>query len=131
MFEKATREKFRFDSPQGTLNVEDLWDLPLTSERPNRANLNDIAKILNKTLKAKNDEESFVEPKRATDTVTPAMFEIVKHIINVKLAESEARRKSREAKDQKDKIMAIMAKKKDESLEAASLEELQAMLDKI
>lgn len=131
MFERATREKFRFESPQGTLSVEDLWDLPLTSERPNRANLNDIAKGLNKALKAKNDEESFVEPAKATDTETPVMFEIVKHIIGVKLAENEARRKSREAKEQKDKIMAIMAKKKDQSLENASLEELQALLDKI
>jgi hypothetical protein len=131
MFERATREKFRFNSPQGELSTEDLWDLPLTSDRPNRANLNDIAKELNKALKAKNDEESFVEPKRATDTATPAMFDVVKHIIGVKLAESETRRKSREAKEQKDKIMTIMAKKRDESLESASLEDLQAMLDKI
>ena len=75
MFERATREKFRFNSPQGALSAEDLWDLPLTSDRANRANLNDIAKELNKTLKAKNDEEYFVEPKRATDTTTPIMFE--------------------------------------------------------
>jgi hypothetical protein len=130
MFERAAREKFRFNSVQGVLTVEDLWDLPLASDRGNRANLDDIAKELNKQLKAKGDEESFVRPQEETDdTTTPVMFEIVKHIIKVKLEEAEVRRKTRDTKEKKQKILAIIAKKQDQKLEESSVEDLQAMVE--
>jgi hypothetical protein len=130
MFERATRERFRYESAQGTLSVEDLWDLPLTTERSNRACLDDIAKGLNKQLKAAVDEESFVKPKEeSADTTTPAMFEIVKHIIQIRLAESEARRKAKETREKKQKIMALISEKQDEKLKSATIEELQAQMD--
>lgn len=131
LFERATREQFRWNSPQGLLSVEDLWDLPLTSEKEGRANLDDIAKELHKKVKAADvDEVSFVKPKK-TDTTTPAMFEIVKYIIAIKLAENEAKRMARENAEQKQKIMAAMAAKQNQKLEASSLEELQTMLDNL
>jgi hypothetical protein len=129
MFERATRERFRFDSPQGLLTTEDLWNLPLSSPTGSRANLDDIAKGLNKKLKALGDEESFVTEKRTTDDVTPVMFEIVKHIIKVRLAEADVRKKARENSEKKQAIMAIIAKKQNEKLEGTSLEELQAMVE--
>jgi hypothetical protein len=49
LFEKASRLKLRFSSPAGLLTVEDLWDLPLSAQAK-VANLDDIAKGLNKTL---------------------------------------------------------------------------------
>lgn len=132
MFEQATRQKFRFKSAKGSLSVEDLWDLPLTTESGERASLDDIAKALNKELKAKGDEESFVHAKgEVEDTVTPVMFEIVKHIIKVKLEEADVRKKARDIRLQKQKIMAIIAKKEDEKLEGASIEELRAMVEAI
>ena len=42
IFMKATQKKLRFDSTQGLLTVEDLWDLPLTGTNK-KANLDDIA----------------------------------------------------------------------------------------
>ena len=67
MFEQASRSKFRFNSSQGLLTTEDLWDLPLTSTR--YANLNDIAKELNRTLKA-TAEEDFVGQGAAVAATT-------------------------------------------------------------
>ena len=64
-FEKASRIRLRFDTPQGSLTVEDLWQLPLTS-RTGRANLDDIAKSLNRQLK-ETAEESFVVKNNKTN----------------------------------------------------------------
>lgn len=130
MFEKATREKFRFDSVQGKLTVEDLWDLPLSSNHGNRANLDDVAKALSRQLKEQGTEESFVKTREETDdTTTPVMFEIVKHVIKVKLEEAEVCKRARESRERKQKILAIIAKKQDEKLEGASIEELLAMVE--
>ena len=41
IFEQATRQAFRFESPKGFLTVEDLWNLPLTNNT-GRANLDGI-----------------------------------------------------------------------------------------
>lgn len=130
MFEKASRLKFRFVTSQGVLTVEDLWDLPLSSES-GRANLDDIAKAINRQLKASVEEESFVSQPKESDDSVKTMFEIVKHIISVKLAENEAKKKQRENKLKKQQILAIIAKKQDAALEGAPLEELQKMVDEL
>ena len=55
----------------------------------------------------------------------------MKYIVSVKLAEKEAREKAAEKSAQRQKIMEIMAKKQDESLENASMEDLQKMLSEL
>jgi hypothetical protein len=130
LFERAAREQFRFDSPQGELTTEDLWGLPLSSERPGRANLDDIAKALNKKVKAMSDEESFVKPK-STDNTTPAMFDLVRYIINVKLDENEKKRVAKENAERRQKIMGIISAKQNKALEDLPLDQLQAELEKL
>lgn len=130
MFEKATRLKLRFTSPQGALTVEDLWDLPLTSTRLNVANLNNIAKWISRQLKTEG-EEDFVNPKSGADTVLHVQLDIVKHIIQVKQAENEAARDLADRKQKKERLVEIIAKKKDQDLEGKSLEELTAMVGEL
>lgn len=122
MFEYATRNKVRFPF-KGLISVEDLWDLTPT-------NLDSIYKALNKQVK-QSEEESLLSTKTSIDTELEAQIAIVKHIVSVKLAEQEAREKAKAKKEQKQKIMEIMAAKQDESLHNASIEELQAMLDNL
>jgi hypothetical protein len=130
MFEKASRLKLRFESPKGLLSVEDLWDLPLTSTR-NGANLNDLAKAMNRELKA-SAEEDFVNQTATADSIIRTLlqlrFDIVKHIINVRLAENAAAKAKADAKEKKDRILAIIERKQNEKLEGASLEDLQKMV---
>ena len=125
MFEKASRLGLRFTTTKGQLSVEDLWQLPLTSTT--KANLDDIAKGLHAQLKD-SSEVSFVNPTATKNEALELSFEIVKHIIAVRLEENRQAQAAKDRADQKQKIMAIIERKKDAALESSSLEELQAAL---
>lgn len=127
MFEKASRLKLRFTSPQGGLTVEDLWDLPLTSTRQNVANLNNIAKAISRQLKA-DEEEDFVNPRTPVNEGLQLALEIVKHVIQVKQADAEAQRIMAARKEKKEKLLELIARKQDQQLEGESLEKLQEMV---
>ena len=127
MFEKASRLKVRFSTPQGQLSAEDLWDLPLTSNT-NKANLDDIAKGLSRLLKSTDSEESFVLKTKPADTKNAIAFEIVKRVITVRLAENEEARKSQENKTKKQQIMNLINQKQDAALGEKSIEELTALM---
>lgn len=126
IFEEATRLKLRFDTTKGKCGVEDLWDLPLTSNT-GRVNLDDIARGLDADLKSATSI-SFVTEDSPQNTVRQLQFDVVIHVINVKLIERKAAQDAAAIKEKKQKIMAFIDKKQDESLNDSSLEDLQAML---
>lgn len=122
MFIKASREKTRFPY-KGLATVEDLWDLPVTE-------LDKIYKSLN--AKAKQaQEESLLEVKTSEDEELTVQIEIIKYIVSVKLEEKKAAEMAKERKEQKQKIMSILASKQDEALQGKSIEELEKMLDEL
>lgn len=122
MFIKASREKMRFPY-KGLATVEDLWDLPVTE-------LDKIYKSLN--AKAKQaQEESLLEVKTSEDEELTVQIEIIKYIVSVKLEEKKAAEMAKERKEQKQKIMSILASKQDEALQGKSIEELEKMLDEL
>lgn len=127
VFDTLTRQKLRFDTPQGQITSEDLWDLQLTSTK-GRANLDDIARALNKQLKASGDDVSFVTSPAKTDATVQIRFDIVKHVIDVKLAENAAARAKQESSEKKQFIMGILAQKKNDELMGKTPAELEAML---
>jgi len=127
MFEKASKIKLRFETPKGLLTVEDLWDIPLTG---NGANLDDIAKGLYRKLNT-DDVESFVVKVKSHDALTQLAFDIVTHIINVRLEVAEKAEKAVALREKKQKIMSIMAMKEDQSLQESSMEDLRKMLDEL
>lgn len=127
MFERAVRLKLRFDSQQGALSAEDLWDLPLTSAIRARASLNDVAKAVARQLKTEG-EEDFVNPKSGADEVLQLKLDIVKHVIRVRQAENEASRAASERREKKERLLELIARKQDQQLEAKSMEELQEMV---
>jgi len=127
IFEQASRQALRFDTRVGKLSVEDLWQLPLTSA--NKANLDEIAIELNRQIKA-TAEESFVKQAKK-DEVLQLRFDIVKNIIETRVAENEAKTEAKKRESQLDKIDDIIAKKKDAQLENLSLVELEALRAKV
>jgi hypothetical protein len=128
MFEKSSRMKLRIDTPQGLISVEDLWDIPLTS-KTGRANLDDIAKGLNKKLKEEGEVKSFVNKTEEVDESTQLMFDIAKHIIAVRLEENAAVNLAKANKDKKQQLLAIIALKEGEALAGKSLDELKKMVE--
>lgn len=122
IFEYATRNKLRFEF-KGLISVEDLWDLSLTQ-------LDSIFKKLNKEAKVL-EEESLLVKKTKVDEEVETKIEIVKHIVSVKLEEQKARQEAAVKKEKKERLMSIIATKKDEALQNASIEDLEKMLSEL
>jgi hypothetical protein len=129
MFEKASRMKLRFDTPVGRLPVEDIWDLPLLGGR-NDACLDELAKTLHRELKG-SQEESFVIKTAEPNEKLALRFEIVKHVIHVKLEEKDAAENAELARQKKAQILAIIADKEMESLKEANIDDLRALIDSL
>lgn len=121
-FEYATRTKLRFQF-KGQISVEDLWDL--TPQE-----LDAIYKSLNAQAK-QSKEESLLQVKTAADKVTEVKIDIVKYIVNTKLAEAQARQEAVKLKQQEQKVKELIAAKQEASLENKSEEELAALLKQI
>jgi hypothetical protein len=130
MFEKATRQKLRFDTVRGQLTVEDLWDLPLSS-RANQPNLDDIARALNKAIKNTGEDVSFVNPAASSDPSLQLRFDIVKHVIDTVLSENAARNERRQRAEKKERLLSIIAEREDESLKSMPLDELRKALEEL
>jgi len=131
MFEKATRLKLRFETVKGLITVEDLWDLPLSSR--DEFNLDSVAKKLFKKVKDSEEEPSFVTPvtvNREREMLT-LQFELVKHVISVKLKEREDREAVALKKERKEHILRLIKEKKDAEFSSKSIEELTKELENL
>lgn len=122
IFEQASRMKLRFDTSVGRVSVEDLWDLPLSSS--NKPNLDAIAVDLNRALKG--TEESFVRNVKK-DALLQLKFDIVKHVIDTRVAENAAKTEAAQKQAQRDKLDDLIARKEDAKLEELSVDELKEM----
>lgn len=129
MFATATRIKLRFESPKGALSVEDLWDLPLTSNT-GRANLDDMAVGLFRKVKASGDV-SFVTSREDTASADRLKFDIVKHILDTRVAERDAAKAAAQAREKKQQLMDIINQKENQALADMPLDELRKMVDSL
>ena len=125
IFEQASRKKLRFETSMGLLTAEDLWDLALKDHR--RANLNDIAVGLHKSIEAASI--SFVDDEKPADTDLRIKFNIVKHIIDAKKAEMKTALEAHAKAERKQKLLGVLARKEDAALESLTPEEIKALID--
>lgn len=126
LFEQASRDKFRFQSPKGPLTVEDLWDLPLTNR--SGVDLDNVAKLVNKSLKD-TQEESFVSTRANTaQEVLAAKLEVVKFIIAFRLKEREDAAQREKRSEERKRLLEALENKKDESLRGMSAEQILARI---
>lgn len=119
MFEMAIRNKFRFPF-KGLISSEELYDLSVE-------NLDIIFKSLNSEIK-KAKEESLLDIKTSEDKILQAKIEIVKYIVSIKLEEKRIKENEKKNKEERQKILSIIANKQESELKNKSIEELEKML---
>ena len=119
--ENAIRAKLRFTTPRGLISTEDLWDLALTSKTA--INLDDIAKGIAKELR--ESEDSFVVTT-PTNTTLELKFDIVRHVISIKLEEAEEAKDAKINAERKSKILHKINELEEEELtEGKSIKQLR------
>lgn len=125
MYKLASQQQLRFQTNKGVLSVEQLWQLTQTD-------LSNLCKAIKKVLKGNDNDDdlSFLIDTATVDVENQLRFDIAKDVYLTKKKDNEEKRNALEAKQQKEKILAIIAKKKDESLETKTVEELEALLVK-
>lgn len=120
-FERATKLKLRFESARGLLTVEDIWDLSL-------ANLDTLAKAVNKRLKDEQEESFIPTARRGQTSELDLKLEILKHVIQVKVDEQEVRKARAERQAKLAQLKELAATKANEQIASKSLEDIQKMI---
>lgn len=119
LFKIASKRKYRFNY-KGLITVEDLWDLSLEE-------LDKIYKNL-KSQQRNNSEESLLQSVSKEDKELNNKIEIIKVVVSDKLEAQDKAKKAAAQKAQNQRILEILADKKDAALKEKSIEELQAMI---
>lgn len=125
MYKQAAQSKLRFDTPKGALTTEQLFDLSMTDLSATIRKVN----IALKKEQAVDDELAFLEGKDIVETQNSLRFKILKDVYLTKKEARDVAVIDDEKRKQRQRIAEIIAKKRDETLENKSLEELEAMLN--
>ena len=119
IFKYAAKKGLRFPF-RGMINTEDLFNL----------SMDDLNKVYQNLKKEQKDtsEESLMETDNPANAELEVKIQIVKEIFDDKKADQERAKKAAETKAKKQRILEILAKKKDDELLNMSEEELEAQL---
>lgn len=117
MYKEASKMKLRFATVKGNLSVEDLWDLSLTT-------LDKLAVAIDEQI-SKNPKKSFISESTPEDKVSKLKLDILKDIISTKLEEKAKKDSEKQKISERNKLLEILAKKEEASLENLSIEELK------
>lgn len=123
-FKQASKLGLRFNTDKGVLTTEQLWSLTQTQ-------LSLLIRSIRKVLTQGDDDEavSFLTSTPSKENVENQLrFDIAKEIYLTKKQEAEELRDKAKAKEDNEKIMAIIARKRDSKLEDMSEEELVKLL---
>tara|TARA_R110002074_G_scaffold402324_1_gene606963 strand:- start:15769 stop:16149 length:381 start_codon:yes stop_codon:yes gene_type:complete len=120
IYKKASQKKLRFETSVGMLTCEQLFDFNLEQ-------LDELAVKYNEEHE-KSSTKSYLSTKSEEDKTAKLKFDIVLDILNTKLSNQERAAKGEATKLQNQKILAILAQKKDSELMDLSVEELEAKL---
>ena len=133
IYKKATRCQLRIPTKFGALAVEQLWSLPI-------GDLSEVVKTAyaNKKKYSETDDELSFLNDNANSTkdnkevvMAELTFDIVMDVYTTRIEESNEAIASSEKKKELARIEEAIRKKKNEALDNMSIEELEAMANKI
>ena len=126
IFAMASMFKFRYPF-KGTINTEDLWDLNLEQ-------LDDVYKALNKMKMDKDSQGCSLLSNKSLkeyDDTLDVKIEIVKYIFEEKVEAARKHEADIINAEKKRRILEVLAKKQDDSLNNMTEDELRKMLEDI
>lgn len=123
MYKQASQIGLRVNTPRGPLSVEQLWNLSMTD-------LATTIKNIKKMIKSDDvDELDFLEEGTSkVDKTLELSFNIVKDVYVTKKEAAKAIRDAADIKAHNQKILELIASKKNAELEGKSIAELEALL---
>lgn len=128
LFVIATREKVRWDTIKGQLSVEQLWELPLTTNSTNGVCLDSVAIQTNRELQNATDSVSYIKKTSKSTELLQLKLDIVKYIIEVKLNEQAVKETAAVNRSKAAVIQQLINQKKADALGTKSIEELEKEL---
>lgn len=129
LFILATRNKYRFQSNVGQLSVEDLWGLPITSQRSEALTLSMLAQNINAKIKPTEGLE-WLETQRenAEQEELKNKLSIIKYIVETRRAEATARQEAESKAQLLAKLKAEKTRRKEQNLMEQSDEDLEKLI---
>lgn len=128
VFERASKEQWRYATKRGLISTEQLWQLPLSGD----ISLDAIAVGLHHTAESEK-RVSFVSDTQRNQAAELAarQLTLVKHIIDAKLTAKAEREKARERSVERDKLLALLGRKEDEAMEGMEKDDILKRLKEL
>lgn len=120
LFKEATKQHLRFNLGNGEVTTEDLWAFPLAKLDASYSQLHQELEL--------NKQVSLLSPKTTGNKLLELKLEIIKAIVETKLADKEAKETKALRAEQAEVIREKLAAKKGQALDALSEEELLKQL---
>lgn len=126
IYQQAAVLKLRFGSERGLLNVENLFDLPLTSKTG--MDLDTLAKKVNAELKAQTEESFVVVHNTPVKTELTLKLDILKDVIAFRQEQAKTATEAQTRKAERQQLLAVRENRKLEELQGLSIEEIDKRL---
>ncbi len=106
VFMQATKMKLRFTTPQGEITTEQLWDLPLGSDNPDKACLQKLAIEMIAIIAGSKKKDGLKSYIGQTTSVKESLkFDVVMGVIEGKLEDNSDAIQGRKNDERKHKLL--------------------------
>ena len=120
IYKEANRRKLRFNTSQGSVSVERLWELSIEEL--------DTLGVAAQTETDNSTKKSLLKKKTSVDEIAQLKYEIIKDVLFTKAEEREAANDAADKKAHNEKILSLIEKQRNSKLENLSEEELLKMI---
>lgn len=126
MYKRASQLNLKFNTPVGMASLQQLWTISVNDLK---SAVTDAYNVLNKANSKELDFlQDFEQAASEEETLT---YEILKDVYITRRETAKAKQNERERKEKEQKLLEILAEKKESSLRSKSEEEIQKMLEEL